>query len=386
MRFLIALSAMALAAPSSASSPYPAIANPGFEETAPGNDAPGWGWYARAQASFRSSADNPHSGSRCLVFTNASSLAPEVYGRLYQGVAVSACTDYELSVWVRGEDVDPGIHFTDWDSYMLDLPSGTYGWQKISVVFRTKNGQTGLNLGINVVNKCKELAIDDVSLRPVGIPLKGNGVSGELLLPGRVDGDNKDSYLAVTLTSSSAATLMATITAGQEKLFEKTAEVKPGGNSFDWQWNSGTVVTRNLDCKLSVRGSSGELLLVKRKIEKASPAVIVADIDRVEERVKELDKLLAACKARGIPVDYPASARTMLAQFIPLARGDARAAPNAVSNRSDGDRRPQLHRQPCGFQGPTQPRAGFLLRVRPFRAGAKGHPALPRLRGQHHTD
>jgi tetratricopeptide (TPR) repeat protein len=148
----------------------PALANPGFEEVADGNDAPGCAWYCRAEAGFRSETSNPHSGSRCLVFTNASGLAPEVYARLYQVVHVLPGTKYELSLWVRGEDVAPGDHLTDWASYQLDFPSGSFAWRKVSTTFTTKDGQGSLNLGVNVVNKCKALAIDDISLRAAGTP------------------------------------------------------------------------------------------------------------------------------------------------------------------------------------------------------------------------
>jgi len=126
---------LVLAAPSFSSLLYPTINNAGFEEVYPGNDAPGWGWYARAKCGFRSETADPHSGKRCLVFWDESDLAPEVYGRLHQGVPVLPGVEYELSLWIRGQEVASGLHLGDWVSFQLNVPSGTYGWQKISTHF-----------------------------------------------------------------------------------------------------------------------------------------------------------------------------------------------------------------------------------------------------------
>ena len=326
MRTLVLiLICIALALPAAASSLMPVIANPGFESVAPGNDAPGWGWYARAQASFRSDTTNPHSGTRCMVFTNASDLAPEVYARLSQGVGVLPDTEYRLTAWVRGEDVAPGIHFTDWDSYMMSLPSGTFGWKKVSLTFRTRPGQTGLNLGINVVNRCKALAIDDITLRPIGIPIKGDGVSGSVLGPGQVQGDNKTAFVAVTVNSGFAGNVYACVKADDHTLFEKQAAIKQGENTFEWEWNTGTMAVRDLQLTVRVEDQQGKVIATAgRKIEKLSPAVLSTDLDKVEARIKEFDALYAKCRAKGIPLDYPTVTRTMLTQFVPLERVDIR--------------------------------------------------------------
>ena len=148
----------------------PPVYNPGFEEIAKGNDAPGCAWQCWAKATMRSETTNPHSGSRCMLFTNASPQAPNVYARLYQMVGVLPATKYELSLWVRGEDVAPGSHLTDWGTYTLNLPEGTFGWRKVSTTFTTKDGQGALAIGINVANTCKLLAVDDMSLRAVETP------------------------------------------------------------------------------------------------------------------------------------------------------------------------------------------------------------------------
>lgn len=306
----------------------PRIANPGFEEAAPGNDAPGWEWYARCRASFRSTTENPHSGARCMVFTNADGLAPEVYSRMFQGVGVLPATTYELSVWVRGENVSDGLHFTDWGCYTLNLPSGTYGWRKVSTVFTTGEGQTGLNLGINVVNKCKSLAIDDLYLRPVGEPIEAKGVSGIAMVPKQVIGDNKTSTVRLYLTSSlsETRTIHGVMSAGKETLFEKSTDVKPGENDIEWKWNTGTTSAKKLECRIRLLDARGKTLAsLVRPVAKMSSTIIVQEMDGVESRLKEFDDLAAKCRAKGIPIDYPMVTRTMLDQFIPLERQDIKS-------------------------------------------------------------
>jgi hypothetical protein len=110
----------------------PAIANSGFEQP----DA-GWGWQAfnGCRSSIRYETANSHSGRYCLVLTDETGYAPNVYGRLSQDVAVVPDTQYQLSVWARGEAVEgsPGpSHLSDWNTYTLNLPSGTFGWQRVS--------------------------------------------------------------------------------------------------------------------------------------------------------------------------------------------------------------------------------------------------------------
>lgn len=301
----------------------PTIANPGFEETAAGNDAPGWGWYTRADCGFRSSTTDPHSGSRCMVFWDNSPLAPEVYGRLFQGVKVFPSTRYRLSMWVRADAVEKGLHFTDWSSYRLDIPEGTYGWRKISTEFTTKPGQGDLNLGINVVNRCKELAVDDIMLVPVGQPLKG--VKGSLVAPGQVTGDNAGATVGVIIESDlkPGARVGVTITAGKQKLLDKTVSVETD-KWTEFQWNTGTTPLDVLECSVRVLDPSGRATgSGSAKIEKVSSTVLLARLDKVRSRTRELQRLVDQCRAKSIPVDYLVTALTTLEQFVPLTHRDA---------------------------------------------------------------
>jgi len=209
---------------------------------------------------------------------------------------------------------------------MLNVPEGTYDWQKISTEFLTGDGQTGLNLGINVTNKCDFLAIDDLSIRPVGRPLAGDGVTGSILLPGQVFGDNQKVYLFVSLDSSWTETgqIRAEIKSGRESLLDVRADIITGQNTFDWEWSSGVGSDREILGHIRIYDSGGrKVTSIKETVEKISSKVLLKDIGRVEKRVRELDTLLAKCAKQSIPTDYPTVAKTMLEQFIPLAKQDA---------------------------------------------------------------
>lgn len=52
----------------------------------------------------------------------------------------------------------------------------------------------------------------------------------------------------------------------------------------------------------------------------------LAKIDRVQARMTEFNQLYEQCREKKIPLDYPTVAKTMLEQFIPLARMDAEGA------------------------------------------------------------
>jgi len=55
-------------------------------------------------------------------------------------------------------------------------------------------------------------------------------------------------------------------------------------------------------------------------------AACLAELDRVQARMTEFNQLYEQCRKKKIPLDYPTVAKTMLEQFIPLARQDAEGA------------------------------------------------------------
>jgi hypothetical protein len=324
---LILMLIAALCAPAAALDLVPAVTNPGFEQ-----DTAGWSWNAigGAQVSFEIVTTNPHSGKHCLVFHNNSGIAPNVYGRFATNVSVMPSAKYELSCWVRGEDVAEGAgssHITDWNSYMLTFPTGTFGWQKVSTEFTTKPGQYGLNLGINISNKCKVLAIDDVKVKPLGGQLQGKGITGIILASPRVVGHDTPASVCVLVDSSSNAAVAvdATISINGKPIAEKRTAIKPGENQIDWEWNTGKSPFGKYDCFVRVLDSDGFVIASGSAVTEVADSPIFADIDKVDARKLEFDDLYRQCAAKGINLAYPASAKAMLEQFIPLARIDVRS-------------------------------------------------------------
>lgn len=328
MRFLSTmLLILALCASAGAAGFVPTVTNPGFED-----GTAGWGWQAMngVQASFAIDTTNPHSGKQCLVFSNASGVAPNVYGRLTTWVDVIPSASYELSCWVRGEDVAEGAgssHMTDWNSYMLEFPTGTFGWKKVSTVFTTRADQQSIGLGINITNKSKALAIDDVSLRPVGGQLQADGLSGIILVPTKVTGHDTQTPICVLLESSnkSAVAVEATITTGPTEVFRKRSAVKQGENKIDWEWNTTKCPFGKYNCAVRVVAGDGKALASGTSSFEVVTSPILDDLDRVEARMQEFNALHDQCKAAGVRLDYPTVTKTMVAQFLPIARQDARA-------------------------------------------------------------
>jgi len=335
---LVVLAIAILRAPAAAGSLVPTIADPGFE-----NGAAGWGWQVvgGAQASYEITTADPHSGKHCLVFHSNSGIAPNVYGRLVTGVNVIPSTKYELSCWVRGEDVAAGAgssHFGDWVAYMMDLPTGTFGWRKVSVEFTTAPGQQSINIGINITNKCKALAVDDVNLRPLGGQLQGNGVSGIILTNPRVVGHDSVVPVCVLADISGKTTrIEIAISTSGKQITSTRARLKPGQNKIDWEWNSGKSPYGKYDCFVRVLDRDGLVLASGTTSTEVADSPIFADIDKVEARKLEFDALYKQCKAKGINLAYPTTAKTMLEQFIPLVRGDVRAGFDYRANWSVGD-------------------------------------------------
>src|ERR1035441_7778299 len=58
----------------------------------------------------------------------------------------------------------------------------------------------------------------------------------------------------------------------------------------------------------------------------ASDSACLAELDRIQAGMSEFNQLYEQCRSAGIPLDYPAVAKTTLEQFIPLARADAEGA------------------------------------------------------------
>jgi len=218
----------------------PVVLNSGFEETQPGNSAPGWGWNSNEQAGYVSSTDAPHSGTRCLMLTNNTPVAFWIFTQIFQDVPVVANMPYEFSAWVRGEGVGGDCSLGGGP-----IPSGTYGWRRISCIMKTSDYAGTMRLTFSVPDKTKALYIDYVSLRPIGIPISGKGVNGLCLVPTAVTGDDTKEYLGFKLDCAGAGAVDAVIGDGKDALFKNRSEVKPGTDEIEWEWSTGKTQARS---------------------------------------------------------------------------------------------------------------------------------------------
>lgn len=118
--------------------------------------------------------DAPHGGTDCCRVVWETDRQPNVYGFFYQLPGPPPAGEwYEFSAWVRGSNVSDAFggtnFFIDWNnpSWQLSVPAGTYDWTRISAYFTPAPGQTYMNIGLIVDNKCEYLDIDDVTIRPM---------------------------------------------------------------------------------------------------------------------------------------------------------------------------------------------------------------------------
>ena len=327
MRFaLVILILAAMCVSAAASDLVPTVPDSGFE-----NNAAGWGWqtYSGAQAFYEVSTVNPHSGKHCVVFSSNFDTSPNVYGRLATGVNVLPSTKYELNCWVRGEDVKDSAgssHITDWLTYTLTLPTGTFGWKKISTTFTTNPGQNGITIGINVSGRCKALAIDDIELRPLGGQLQGDGITGIILATPRVVGHDATAQLCVVLENSStkAVAVESAVSIDGRRVAKNRSRITAGENKIDWKWNTGKNPFGKYEYQVRVVADDGDILASGGASTEVADSPLFAELDKVAARRAEFDALYKQCAAKKIDLSYPTAAKTMLDQFMPLAREDAR--------------------------------------------------------------
>jgi len=306
------------------------LANGDFEWLIEGQGMPaGWNFHISREAKVSLAVDEEtvRSGARSVRFTNESGLSPHVYGRFVQSVTVLPGTEYVLSAWVKGEQVAGGQHFTDWKSYSLSLPSGTFDWQEVSTRFQTGSDQTTLDVGLNVVNRAAALWIDHVRLVAAVEPLKSTrpDVQGGLWMPGRVEGDGVESSLHLYLAAPEdfRGTATVRIVGGEDELFHQQQALPGGEDQFEWAWNSGNTPAKRLVCTVSILDAAGQVVAQGGKeIEKVSAQVVRGQLEQVEERFTAFLKLLAEVRETGRPVDYPMVTKTVVEHFLPWARED----------------------------------------------------------------
>ena len=304
------------------------VVNDGFEKITPGQAVPdGWEFVISRNAKASAAVDLLVSrmGKRSVRLANASSMSPNVYGRLRQTVPVLPATEYVLSAWVKGQNVASGQHFTDWKTYRLALPRGTFDWVKLSARFTTMPGQTTLDLGLNIVNTAAALWVDDVRLRPVLTRLKTTrrGLQALICGPGQVIGDGQDVDFSVLVEAPPdfAGRAVFTAAAGWQTLSRQELPARSGEIKFTW--NSGETDAPEITCRVTILDAQGNKVAEGEKtVQKISAVVISAQLDQVQAGLSALKEEVRRAREAGAAVDYPVITHTVVERFLEWTRED----------------------------------------------------------------
>lgn len=156
-------------------------------------EAAGWSWMAvnGAQASGALNTMEKRSGRASYRLSNASAVAPHVYGRVYQTVnGLRPYTTYRISAWGKGKGV--GIAWlgggAGW-GLRQRFPEGDFDWQQISTEYSTGATTGDFELMVLLESPTQALWIDDVEMVEVRADVEKRAqVEGEMqsLLQGEI--------------------------------------------------------------------------------------------------------------------------------------------------------------------------------------------------------
>lgn len=305
------------------------VRNPGFEQAT--EDGKGFAHWAfnisrSAKVSVAVDATGGRAGSQAPVFHNESPLEPHVYGRFVQGVAVRPGVRYRLSCWVRGENVSPGNHWTDWQSYQLMLPSGTFGWTRVECEFSTGSEQTGLDLGLNVVNLTGQLWVDDVQLRPLAaVDERMAGGKVVILCPQSLIVEQQ--ALPVSVLWQQLRTEPARLRVEVHNAGGKAAEAEVAVKGREGQ----AAVSLKLQPAADDRGEltvrfldphGRSLGAFRRPLTLISARFARERLNAVGQQLAALREQMQVWRTRGLPLDYPQVTETVVSNFLPWVAED----------------------------------------------------------------
>jgi len=163
--------AMSAARPSCASPAYASgeqpqnyVQNGGFERA-----GESWGWTCPhdwdASTSLDSTGRNAHSGRNSIKLKCSGVITSNKYGQIYQYIPnLAVGRTYYLEAWCKGIGVGSNELLSTgskWQ-YHANIPSGTFGWTHIKVVFTADS--TNETIMILLQDTTKVLWVDDISL------------------------------------------------------------------------------------------------------------------------------------------------------------------------------------------------------------------------------
>jgi hypothetical protein len=300
------------------------VRNQGFEQTtADGKGFADWAFNISREARVSVAVD-PHGGrghTAAPVFHNESALAANVYGRFVQGVPVLPGTRYRLSCWVKGEQVAESNHWTDWQTYMLLLPSGDFDWTRVETEFQTGPDQRGLDLGLNLVNLATRLWVDDLQLVPEsGMTSVGGGGRVMLCCAGSLVVEKQALACRVLWEDVTVpgARARLEVRSGDSVVGAADLEIAGASGQADSQIKVSPGPRREGQVLLTLTDPSGrQLARVARSVDLLSDQYARQRLAAAERQLGVLRERMATWEARGLPLDYPRVTETVAANFVP---------------------------------------------------------------------
>lgn len=304
------------------------VLNAGFERlSADGTGLADWRFSVSRNALCTVGGDprGGRGGSQAAAFHNESPISPNVYGRFTQRVGVLPNMTYKLSFWCKGDCVAGGDHWTDWKSYTVSVPSGTFDWVRREAEFTTAPDQTALELGLNLCNVIGKLWIDDVSLVPDYTEARAAG--GRLLLwaPRTLRADKEELAFRVgwlDLPKAAVTIRLRVMAAGQTLGAAEMKASAPGAEFIDHlkvtpaPEGAGTVVAEALD------GQGQALITATREVSLLSDLYARQRLEGAKAQLAALRGKMQQWRQRGLPTDYPAVTETVADNFIPWLAED----------------------------------------------------------------
>lgn len=318
----------------------PSVPNSGFEELSAPNTITAWSWTSSAATTWSLSTEKVHSGRYSVKLTNDTPISPNVYGRLWQNVPVIPSAEYELSVWVAGNSVAQGSHLTDWGTYTLGIPEGSYGWRRISLRFTTKPSQTSLPIGLNLVNTCGALYVDDILLQPIGIPLNGLGIQTSVTVPSKffTNGTPLSGGISYQVATNAEYHLDLVMKSPSGKVISKQQADIKGDGVLPIALSLPADTPARITLTVSLLNAKGvKINRISRDVNIISTAALNSDLANLRSEAVNFQIKLKLCQAKKIRCDYPTVTKTMMDQFLPFVKDDIKAGELTRAYENIGD-------------------------------------------------
>lgn len=131
----------------------------------------GWskGIWGEADVTFSYDTQYVQEGSRSVKITNHTPKSPNVYGTIWQRIPVKPDTEYIISLWVKGDNVN-NAWFGTFTS-RRSIPGGTYDWQQVTHTYKSGAAETAIDLRILSENVTDALYMDNISMVEKGTSL-----------------------------------------------------------------------------------------------------------------------------------------------------------------------------------------------------------------------